>query len=145
MILDCLAIDSQVLIHYLGLGKYLQEIDPLQRPMLWQLQGIIIFCRVHFFRTITEAVGRNDRGIGVWSRMASLIDCKSEDDYVQLCELLIGKSSPSTFQALSSCLLTTQPMRIPKFRTGQCIKDSQLLKLGLISTAQISLDLSMIL
>lgn len=77
--------------------------------------------------------------------MASLIDCKSEDDYVQLCELLIGKSSPSTFQALSSCLLTTQPMRIPKFRTGQCIKDSQLLKLGLISTAQISLDLSMIL
>lgn len=77
--------------------------------------------------------------------MASLIDCKSEDDYIQLCELLIGMPSPSIFQLLISCLLTTQPMKILKFGTGQFIKGSQLLKLGLISTALISLNLSMIL
>ncbi|EAW25652.1 uncharacterized protein NFIA_044710 [Aspergillus fischeri NRRL 181] len=74
---------------YTGLGQYLQEIDPLHRPILWQLQGIIIFCRVHFFRTITEAVGSANKSSGVWSRMAGLIDCKSEDDYDQLCNLLI--------------------------------------------------------
>ncbi|EYE90406.1 uncharacterized protein EURHEDRAFT_417473 [Aspergillus ruber CBS 135680] len=74
---------------YTGLGQYLQEIDPLHRPILWQLQGIIIFCRVHFFRTITEAVGSTNKSSGVWSRMAGLIDCKSEDDYDHLCNLLI--------------------------------------------------------
>lgn len=82
-----------LLANYLGLGQYLQEIDPLHRPILWQLQGIIIFCRVHFFRTITEAVGSTNKSSGVWSRMAGLIDCKSEDDYDHLCNLLIGKYS----------------------------------------------------
>ncbi|EYE90581.1 uncharacterized protein EURHEDRAFT_466851, partial [Aspergillus ruber CBS 135680] len=79
---------------YTGLGRFLQEIDPLRRPILWQLKGIIIFCRVHFFRTITEAVGNNNRGSGIWNRMAALIDCKSEDDYDQLCDLLIIHEEP---------------------------------------------------
>ncbi|PYH99822.1 hypothetical protein BO71DRAFT_415300 [Aspergillus ellipticus CBS 707.79] len=63
---------------YTGLGQYLHEIDPLHRPVLWQLQGIIIFYRVYFFRIITEA-----------SQIAGLINYKSEDDYNQLCDLLI--------------------------------------------------------
>jgi hypothetical protein len=79
------------LLNTSGLGQYLQEIDPQHHPILWQLKGIIIFCRVHFFRTITETVGNTNRTTGVWSRMASLVDCKSKEDYDQLCDLLIGK------------------------------------------------------
>jgi len=71
---------------YTGLGQYLQEIDPQYRSIIWQLKGILIIRRVHFFRTITKIV---DENTGLWSQMASLIDCKSEDDYNQLCNLLI--------------------------------------------------------
>lgn len=77
-----------IIYNFLGLGQYLREIDPQHRPLPWQLKGIIIFCRVHFFRTITNIVEKNT---GIWSRMVSLIDCKSEDDYDQLCDLLIRK------------------------------------------------------
>jgi hypothetical protein len=52
---------DKILANCLGLGRFLQEIDPLHRPILWQLKGIIIFCRVHFFRTITEAVGNKNK------------------------------------------------------------------------------------
>jgi hypothetical protein len=94
------------LINYLGLGQYLQEIDPFHQPVLWQLQRLIIFCRVHFFRTITEAVGSNNKGSGVWSRMAGLIDCKSEEDYDQLCDLLIGKYFISSYEMVANCFRT---------------------------------------
>ncbi|KAG2000739.1 hypothetical protein GB937_010885, partial [Aspergillus fischeri] len=66
----------------------------LSTAQFWQLKGIIIFCRVHFLRTITEAVGNNNKGSGIWSRMAGLIDCKSEGDYDQLCDLLITHEEP---------------------------------------------------
>ncbi|EAW17145.1 uncharacterized protein NFIA_005070 [Aspergillus fischeri NRRL 181] len=79
---------------YTGLGQYLQEIDPQHHPILWQLKGIIVFCQVHFFRTITEAVGSVARGTGVWSCMANLIDCRSEEDYDQLCNLLAEHEDP---------------------------------------------------
>lgn len=79
---------------YAGLARYLKEIDPYHRSLLWQLQSIIIFCRVHFFRTITEIVSNDNKGTGVWSRMASLVDCKSEEDYDQLCDLLAAYEDP---------------------------------------------------
>ena len=78
---------------FLGLGQYLREIDPQHRPLPWQLKGVIIFCRDHFFRTITNIVEKNT---GIWGRMTRLIDCKSEDDYDQLCDLLMGKWLPTT-------------------------------------------------
>lgn len=57
-----------------------------------------------FFRSNTEAVGNNNRGSGIWNRMAALIDCKSEDDYDQLCDLLISKYFPTGFQPVINYL-----------------------------------------
>ncbi|KMP09240.1 hypothetical protein CISG_04911 [Coccidioides immitis RMSCC 3703] len=73
-----------------GLALYLTEIDTDHRDRDWQLRNIVIFSRVHFMRGITQAVGASDRGIGIYSRMASLLDCHSQEDYMQLCNLLIA-------------------------------------------------------
>lgn len=75
---------------YLGLGQYLSEIDPQHQNPIWHLQHIIIFCRVHFQRSILKAIGTKNQGSGLWSRMMSLLDCKSEAEYDALIELLIG-------------------------------------------------------
>jgi hypothetical protein len=80
----------EVPTNYLGLGRYLSEIDPQHQDITWQLQHIIIFCRVHFQRSILKAIGTNNHGSPLWSRMMSLLDCKSEDDYDSLLGLLIS-------------------------------------------------------
>lgn len=36
-------------------------------------------------------VGTKNRGTSVYNRMASLLNCESERDYYQLCELLLGQ------------------------------------------------------
>jgi hypothetical protein len=36
----------------------------------------------------------------VWSRMASLVNCKSEEDYDQLCDLLAGKCFVNVWEVL---------------------------------------------
>ncbi|ODM21423.1 hypothetical protein SI65_02267 [Aspergillus cristatus] len=74
---------------YTGLGKYLSEIDPQNHDVTWHLQHIIIFCRVHFQRSILNTIGTRNQGSPLWSRMMSLLDCKSEADYDALVELLI--------------------------------------------------------
>lgn len=80
----------EVATKYLGLGRYLSEIDPRNRDVTWQLQHIIIFCRVHFQRSILKAIGSRSQGTPLWSRMMSLLDCNSEDDYDALLDLLIS-------------------------------------------------------
>ncbi|BCR90626.1 uncharacterized protein ACHE_60512A [Aspergillus chevalieri] len=74
---------------YTGLGQYLSEIDPQHQDIIWHLQRIIVFCRVHFQRSILKAIGTNNQGSPLWSRMMSLLDCRSEDDYDRLLDLLI--------------------------------------------------------
>ncbi|EAW24036.1 uncharacterized protein NFIA_036080 [Aspergillus fischeri NRRL 181] len=74
---------------YTGLGQYLSEIDPQHRDVTWHLQHIIIFCRVHFQRSILKTIGTTNQGSSLWSRMMSLLDCKSEADYDTLLDLLI--------------------------------------------------------
>lgn len=76
--------------NYLGLGQYLSEIDPQHQDITWHLQHIIVFCRVHFQRSILKAIGTNNQGSPLWSRMMSLLDCRSEDDYDKLLDLLIS-------------------------------------------------------
>jgi hypothetical protein len=75
---------------YLGLGRYLSEIDPRNRDVTWQLQHIIIFCRVHFQRSIFKAIGSKSQGTSLWSRMMSILDSNSEHDYDHLLDLLIS-------------------------------------------------------
>jgi hypothetical protein len=77
----------------LGLGKYLSEIDPDFCDPYWHLQRIIVFCKIHFQRTILKCLGSNCQGTSLWSRMMSLLEAKSEEDYDQLIDLLISMSS----------------------------------------------------
>jgi hypothetical protein len=81
---------SKTLTNCQGLGRYLSEIDPQHQDITWHLQHIIVFCRVHFQRTILKCIGTNKHGSPLWSRMMSLLDCKSEDDYDSLLDLLIS-------------------------------------------------------
>lgn len=78
------------LTNYLGLGQYLSEIDPQHRDPVWQLEHIIIFCRVHFQRSILKAIGTRHRGSPLWSLMMDLLNCSSEAEYDELLRLLIG-------------------------------------------------------
>ena len=82
---------SQALNNHLGLGKYLSEIAPQNHDVTWHLQHIIMFCRVHFQRSILNTIGTRNQGSPLWSRMMSLLDCKSEADYDALVELLISE------------------------------------------------------
>lgn len=100
----CLRSTSQVLANRLqGLGKYLSEIDPLHRDSTWHLQRIIVFCKIHFQRTILKCLGSKSQGTPLWSRMMSLLEAPSEEDYDQLIDLLI---SITTFEVLCKQLLT---------------------------------------
>ena len=40
--------------------------------------------------------------------MAGLIDCKSEEDYDQLCDLLIGKYLVTGYQVVANCFQQTE-------------------------------------
>ncbi|PGG96334.1 hypothetical protein AJ80_09842 [Polytolypa hystricis UAMH7299] len=73
-----------------GLARYLAELDPQNHPCSWQLKNIVIFCHVHFFRSISNLVKPEDRHISVYNRMTSLLNCQSEEQYMELCNLLIG-------------------------------------------------------
>lgn len=86
--------NKQLLAKRLGLGKYLSEIDHDHREILWHLQRIIVFCRVHFQRTILKAIGTQNKGSGLWSVMMNLLNCHSEDEYNQLIELYLSISRP---------------------------------------------------
>lgn len=74
---------------YTGLGQYLSEIDPKHHDIIWHLQHMVVFCRVHYQRSILNAIGTRSQGSPLWSRMMSLLDCKSEDDYDTLLDLFI--------------------------------------------------------
>ncbi|OJJ78682.1 uncharacterized protein ASPGLDRAFT_53449 [Aspergillus glaucus CBS 516.65] len=52
---------------YTGLGLYLSEIDPQHQGPIWHLQCIIVFCRIHFQRSILKAIGTKieDQAFGV--------------------------------------------------------------------------------
>ncbi|EAA67000.1 hypothetical protein AN8575.2 [Aspergillus nidulans FGSC A4] len=74
---------------YTGLGQYLSEVDPQRRDITWQLERIIVFCQVHFQRSILKAIGTRSHGTPLWGLMMSLLDCNSEVEYDELLELLI--------------------------------------------------------
>lgn len=59
--------------------------------------------------------------------MASLIDCKSEDDYDQLCQLLIGKYLGTALQLYANYI----DHESPKVRDWAVHKKQPILKAGL--------------
>lgn len=86
----CLVSPWQTPAGHLGLGKYLSEIDPGRHDVTWHLEHIIIFCRVHFHWSVLKVIGTRNQGSPLWCRMMSLLDCRSEDAYDELIELLIS-------------------------------------------------------
>jgi hypothetical protein len=90
---------------YLGLGRYLSEIDPHHRDINWHLERLIVFCRVHFQRTVLKAIGTNKKGSELWQRMMDLLKCGSAEEYDYLLDLLIGTECfLSTYKLLANCL-----------------------------------------
>ncbi|EEH41177.2 hypothetical protein PAAG_03463 [Paracoccidioides lutzii Pb01] len=76
-----------------GLARYLAELDPQKHHFSWQLKNIVIFCHVHFFRSISNLVKSENQHISVYNRMTSLLNCKSKEQYMELCDLLIANES----------------------------------------------------
>ncbi|CBF78887.1 predicted protein [Aspergillus nidulans FGSC A4] len=68
-----------------GLGHYLQELDPLQRPWTWQLMNILILCRTGDL---------SDYHSSARCRMESLLTCSTREEYFHLIELLEAHETP---------------------------------------------------
>ncbi|KAG2001434.1 hypothetical protein GB937_010168 [Aspergillus fischeri] len=77
-------------IHGSGIYGIIIDMDSKQySDVTWQLEHIILFCRVHFQQSILKVLGTRSQGTPLWSWMMSLLDCKSEAEYDELLELLI--------------------------------------------------------
>ncbi|OJJ94572.1 hypothetical protein ASPACDRAFT_37780, partial [Aspergillus aculeatus ATCC 16872] len=77
---------------YSGLGRYLSEIDPQHRDYVWQLQHFVVFCRVHFQRTILKAIGTRNKDSSpesLYSQMLGLLDCNTEKEFDETIECFL--------------------------------------------------------
>ncbi|KAF2466172.1 uncharacterized protein BDR25DRAFT_238033, partial [Lindgomyces ingoldianus] len=73
-----------------GFGLYLQTMDMQQRDWRWQLASCTRFCLAHFTRSINTAAPTSSHSEdSVWSRMRSLCQVETAEDYNALCNLLI--------------------------------------------------------
>jgi hypothetical protein len=85
---------SKYILNILGFGRYLTSVDPSHRPWLWQVQHTIIYCQIHFQRSIDRAAGTQGRSnTSIHARMGELTRCQSEADYYSLCDELISMYS----------------------------------------------------
>lgn len=79
----------------IGFTAYLQEdADVYHRGWLWQAVRSVRFCHVHFQRGVTELTGgeNGDRGPdSTFARLMQLLECKSKDDYQELCLAIQSK------------------------------------------------------
>ncbi|KAF1811308.1 hypothetical protein P152DRAFT_68557 [Eremomyces bilateralis CBS 781.70] len=79
-----------------GFGQYLATLDSESRSWEWQVQNTVIFCQIHFQRSIDRAAGTSNRSTtSIHSRMGELARCRSEEDYYDLCEELMSHPESS--------------------------------------------------
>ncbi|OJD09622.1 hypothetical protein ACJ73_10181 [Blastomyces percursus] len=76
-----------------GLGQAIAGIDDQHRGWHWQLRNIIIFRNIHFMRGVDRTIGTSSTSSELRRRMCSLLTCSSEEDYMNLCDLLIANES----------------------------------------------------
>lgn len=76
-----------------GFGGYLQHIDPQNREWTWHLKKTLVFRGIHFLQSISRAAGNHNEAFFVQERMKSLLTCKSQPEYEELCDLLIANES----------------------------------------------------
>lgn len=74
-----------------GLGQYLVDVDPEHRPVKWQIQHIMILCRVHYLRGIENVIGPKKRQTTIFKTMVALLNCQSRWQYYQVIQLLQGE------------------------------------------------------
>lgn len=80
-----------IFLMLLGIAQYLSSIDPLHRHWHWQMKHSIVFCLIHFQRGIKKLVPSNDMSsTSMYAQMMDLPNCKSREEYILLCDLLIG-------------------------------------------------------
>lgn len=94
-------IDVHLTILIIGLGQYLQDIDPLHRPSNWQLQHVLMLAGVPFFQRILEITGDHVRMAHVQSMMMSLPHEPSYEEYVAVLEVI--ESKICTYDDTSRC------------------------------------------
>ncbi len=88
-------------INKLGFSAYLStEVDPDQRGWLFHAKRTVRFCHVHFQRGVEKIAGENRAPDSLFSRMMQLLQCSSEDDYLELCHALKRKLSINHFLSI---------------------------------------------
>ncbi|KAF2192986.1 hypothetical protein K469DRAFT_281494 [Zopfia rhizophila CBS 207.26] len=83
-----------------GFGSYLSSINPQHRDWRWQLRSCTRFYKVHFIRSINNAVSNSkytkDSPRG---RIRALLNAKTPEEYHHLCELLMVKEEDLRIRA----------------------------------------------
>ncbi|KAA8646719.1 uncharacterized protein ATNIH1004_005394 [Aspergillus tanneri] len=64
----------------------------------WHVEHVMIFCRIHFLRGVEEVVGKCQQHTELFKRMMALLDCESEEDYIELVQHLLHTADPDSKQ-----------------------------------------------
>jgi hypothetical protein len=77
----------------LGLGLYLQRRDPENREWTWQLRNIILFCHIHFKRTVRKMVPSEFGRVhsSGQTRLNSLLTSPTSEEYFELINVIKGR------------------------------------------------------
>ncbi|KAJ5111672.1 hypothetical protein NUU61_001571 [Penicillium alfredii] len=83
-----------------GFGLFLQKQDPRKRPWDWQCRNIVMFCHVHFLRTVSRLVPANHGQIFQSSRtrLNAILSAKSEAEYYEIIDLIIEHEEDEKFK-----------------------------------------------
>ncbi|KAA8646684.1 uncharacterized protein ATNIH1004_005359 [Aspergillus tanneri] len=79
-----------------GLGYFLQTLSNGNEDWQWHVKHVMIFCRIHFLRGVEEVVGKCQQHTELFKRMMALLDCKSEEDYIELVQHLLHTADPES-------------------------------------------------
>ena len=113
-----------ILTKYLGFGRYLADVDPLHRPWAWQVQQSVVYCYIHFKRGVERAVQKAyttvDKSAHTpYSHMLQLLQCKTEEEYLSLCDGLMSKYLLKHFETVLNILLISHS-RPGNVQKGDC-------------------------
>ncbi|KAJ5885894.1 uncharacterized protein N7473_008568 [Penicillium subrubescens] len=75
---------------FVGLGLYLQRRDPENREWTWQLRNIILFCHIHFKRTVRKMVPSEFGRVhsSGQTRLNSLLTSPTSEEYFELINVI---------------------------------------------------------
>lgn len=74
----------------IGLGQYLSNLDPQHRPWQYQIRHVIVYCVVHFTRSINKAAGTEVSPTTGHNQMHALRSAATEEEWWRIIGLLKG-------------------------------------------------------